>query len=280
MKRTSPNDASRNTRSGKTMHKTSTPTTTSNSRTDKQTENESNWQVLYQQNKEILKKLTEVENAVQFLSSKYDELKIMYDSITSENTALKQVNTNMTIKINELQNNNIELHNTVNEIKQNEIKNNVVIFGVPKLADQHSLELTFNKILAKLNIPHDAVNIDDIFQKKTRSEFAPIFIKFRSYKNKIDFKQAAKLAISSNKNYLYATDIGFNKNNKIFFADQLTEVNQNILREAKKLRAHGYKYVWAVNGRIMVKRDDDSDNVIIIKTLNCIESLKTQNSTI
>lgn len=231
------------------------------------------------QNAEILKKITDVENAIQFLSNKYDELKLMYEKVITENASLKNNNTLISSKLDEIQNDNNNMHCTINEIKQNEFKKNMVIFGVPCLKDQRSLELTFENILAQLQIPKTDVKIDDIFQKKANTEQSPVFVKFTSLQQKIDFKQAAKASMQSNKRYLHACDIGFTSNNKIIFVDQLTDINRNLLREAKQLRAHGYKYIWTVNGRILVKKNEDAD-VLVIKTLNCIESLKIHNTTI
>lgn len=156
-----------------------------------------------------------------------------------------------------------------------------MIFGVPLLKDFHSLDLTFKKIVQELKIPAESIHIDDIYQKKNNIDQSqsPIFIKFQTYKNKIDFKQAAKYTMNTNNKFLYANELGFSKNNKIIFVDQLTDVNQNLLREAKQLRAHGFKYIWTVNGRILAKQNDNS-NVIVIKSKNCIESLKSRNSTI
>lgn len=119
------NNPSHNTR-GKTAisGKTSTPnaTTTPNIPATK-TKDGNNWhQVLFAQNKEILRKLTDVEKAVQFLSDKYDELKIMYDTVVSENISLKNENTKIIDKLDVIEQNNNDLVNTINDIKQNDIK--------------------------------------------------------------------------------------------------------------------------------------------------------------
>lgn len=289
-------DVSRNTRSGtgkQTTQKTSTPTTTNSNIVTQSAlvtnhnDNNNNIQqilntnkLLLSQNAEILKKLNDVEHSIQFLSDKYDVLKAMYDKVVVDNAALQQTNVETSQKYHDLEQQNNELHTTINEIKQNEIKNNLVIFGAPSVKDHHSLQITFKNMLSNLNIPENSIEIEDIYQKKTNTEQSPIFIKFRRLQNKIDFKQAVKHSITTNKKFMYAKDIGFNGNvNKIIFVDQLTEVNRVLLKEAKQLRAHGYKHIWTVNGKILVKRNDDSIP-ILIKTLNCIIELKNQNVTV
>lgn len=282
-------DSSRNTRSNKQIGSqrisNSTPTLTSNAaklneeNTKLQKILETN-NLLLVQNKEILQKMNDIESAMQFLSNKYDELKNMYEKVTAENTSLKKVNIEITNKCEEIQNDNSDMHFSINELKQNELKNNLVVFGAPSVRDQKSLQLTFKHILTQLDIPHDQLQIDDIFQKKNNSAQSPIFIKFRTLQQKIDFKQAAKTSMINKNKYLHANDIGFStaNNNKIIFVDQLTENNRNLLREAKLLRAHGYKYIWTVNGKILVKKNEDTDT-LVIKNLNCIDSLKPHNST-
>lgn len=290
MTRSSPsNESSRNTRSKTVVNpKTSTPTGSSGLNVVKTNEEKQNLQqilktnqLLLSQNSEILKKMNDVETAIQFLSNKYEELKEMYERVIAENLTFKKVNTDIVNKFEEIKNDNMEMHITVNELKQNELKKNIVIFGVPSVRDNHSLQLTFNTIMQKLQIPNDEIQIDDIFQKKTTAQSqSPIFVKFRLLQNKIDFKQAAKNSMSDNNKYMSANDLGFsNNNNKIIFVDQLTDINRNLLREAKQLKSHGYKYAWSVNGKILVKRNDGAD-AMVIRTLDCIKSLKSQNSTI
>lgn len=233
------------------------------------------------QNNEILKKLTDLEAAVQFLSSKYDDLKLLYDKVAADNASLIQNNLNVTTKCQQLQQNNMQLNKTLNEIKQNELKKNLVIFGIPGVKDHHSLQVTFNNILDKLDIPSSSVELDDIFQKKPmpNDEQSPIFVKFRTLQTKIDFKQAVKNTTKTNKQFLYASDIGFTRKNKIIFADQLTDDIRNLLREAKQLIGHGYKYVWTVNGKVLVRRNEGT-KVILVKTQSCIDELKSHNITI
>lgn len=235
--------------------------------------------LLLQQNKEILKKLTDMEIAMQFFSQKYDELKLMFDQTTADNIQLKQTNEAIINKNIELEKQNITINNDINEIKQNEIKKNIVIFGIPNVNDYHSLVLTFNNILKHLNINKDDVDIADIFQKKTRTEQAPIFIKFNNYKNKIDFIQAVKSYTRTNKTNLFTSDIGFVNKNKITVVDQLTEANRRILREATILKGHGYKYIWTWNGKIFVKKHETAE-MVVITCMKDIELLKSPNSTI
>lgn len=91
---------------------------------------------------------------------------------------------------------------------------------------------------------------------------------------------AAKSFARVNKKLLYANNIGFNNNNnKIIIVDQLTDTNRHLLREAKQLKRHGFQYIWTKNGKVLVKRREDSD-AIIITSIEHIETLKTQNVTI
>lgn len=84
----------------------------------------------------------------------------------------------------ELQNENSQLREEINSLQQNAIKNNFVIFRIPKT--------TFNNIIQNLQIRQQDIEIEDMYQIKTRTDQAPVFIKFSNYRNKTDFLQAAK----------------------------------------------------------------------------------------
>lgn len=233
----------------------------------------SNMEIL-QSNKTILQKVTEMEKALEFLSSKYDELKIKYELVIQENVQIKKANNDIIIQNNTVKGDIQQLQQTLNNIKQENMKKNIVLFGAPSVANPHSLNVIFQKLLDHLNINREEVELEDIYQMKTNEPQAPIFIKFKHYKTKIDFMQA-------NKNMrTFANNIGFdNNNNKIILADQLTENNRNLLKEAKSLRNHGFKHIWVKNGNVLVRKSDNSE-VIIVKTLNDIRNLKSQNVTL
>lgn len=122
--------------------------------------------LLLEQNKQIIQKMGDLENAIQFFSNKYDELKIMYDKVTIDNEHLKKTNEHIHIKNTELQQQHIEINNELNYIKQNEIKKNIVIFGVPNVKDHNSLVLTFENLLKQIEINENDIEVEDIFQKK------------------------------------------------------------------------------------------------------------------
>lgn len=293
MTRTPPIKDSRNLRSlkNKNLPQSSTPssstplTLTTNTTMSPKDDTISMKQVIHTsnllllQNKEILQKITDVETAIQFLSSKYDELKLKYDQVISDNAQLMKSNTDIESTNTELKHQNFEIMKEINLIKQTELKKNAVIFGVPNVRDHHSLLVTFNNILQKLNINEDDVDIDDIFQKKTTTEQAPIFIKFKQLKNKIDFMQATKSFTRINKTTLNTSDVGFTNINKIVIVDQLTESNRKLLKEAQQLRIHGYKFIWTKNGKIFAKKREEAE-VVEINNLNIIHELKSQNITI
>lgn len=231
-------------------------------------------EILISSNKEILEKVTTMENALQFLSDKYEELKGMYTQVINENKSLKQNHTELISENIKLQDEVQQISTDLNNIKQNTLKNKIVIFGIPNLKDYASIKITFNKIMTALKLNLEDIQIDDIFQKKTKTQQAPLFVTFRNYKNKLDFMQIFKI------NNIHGNQIGFeNHNNKIIIVDQLTELNQTLLKETKILHQHGFKYIWTSNGSVLARRTDISE-IYHIKSLNHIETLKQENITI
>lgn len=231
-------------------------------------------QLIVESNKEILLKVTEMENSLQFLSAKYEELKGMYVKVINENKTITQNNTEVMHENMRLQEEIHQINTEFNEMKQTNIKNKIVIFGVPNLKDHVSVKLTFNNILDALKVKREDIIIDDIFQKKTNTEQAPIFITFKNYPTKLNFLQIAKI------NKIIAHSIGFvNNNNKITMVDQLTETNRTLLREAKALLTHGFKFVWTRNGKVLCRKLENSE-IIVLKNINHVQTLKSQNVTI
>lgn len=234
---------------------------------------------ILQEVKALARKLTEVESAIEFLSGKYDEMKRLLENTNKENTAIKLSQTKIDAMNIEIQNENLQMREKINSLQQNAINNNVVIFGIPNLKDYNSVKTTFNNLIQNLEIRQQDIEIEDMYQIKTRTEQAPVFVKFSNYRNKTDFLQAAKHSMS-NKGHITADQIGFTNNQKrVAIVDQLTERNRNLLREAKSLRSQGFKYIWTKNGKICVRKTSES-NIIIIKTMAEIDELKQLSVTI
>lgn len=223
-------------------------------------------------NNTIIQKLKDVEASMDFLSTKYDEIKLLYDKITNENAQIQKSNVEMKTENQQLHHKLLLVNTEINDIKQHQIRNNMVIFGAPNIRDTISLKLAFKNLMDKLHIRQEDVEITDIFQKRTNTEQAPIFVSFKNYKTKLDILQIAKT------HKLFAHNLGFeNNNNKITMVDQLIDNKQILLKESKILRSHGFKYIWTRNGQVLVRQTDTS-NIIIIKSLDCIENLKSNTN--
>lgn len=223
---------------------------------------------------EVYAKLYEIQNSMQFMSNQYDDLLKEHKRCLQENTEMKR-------ELEELKEVNINIKDQifimqadVNNIYQKEINGNVVIFGLPKLENQSQLIMTFDNILNKLQVKKDEIKSYDMYQGRGDvAKPGPVYIKFQNVSTKIKFLQITKTKT------LYGNDVGLGTNTKLQFKEQLTEYNQKLLRDAIQLRNHGYKYIWAKNGRIYVRKTSTS-NIKLIKTYDCIEILKQHNSTL
>ncbi|KAG8246560.1 hypothetical protein J6590_082141 [Homalodisca vitripennis] len=61
---------------------------------------------------------------------------------------------------------------------------------------------------------------------------------------------------------------------KIYFKENLTYFFKGLLKEAKsRARIHNYRFVWFKNGKILVKKNEEDRNIIVIKTLDDINKI-------
>lgn len=224
---------------------------------------------------DVMRELREVKESINFMSTKYDELIIKVNSVMDDNKKLHKENQNIINHNSKLQEEVDSLTAFVNDTKQYDLKNNVVIFGLPPMRTAAEAKTSFAKIMQKVDINEDELGVVDIYQKKNshNNTVAPIVVKFQEFNIKNNILQLMKTTAISTK------DIGLTTTNRIRITDQLTPFNQQLLNEAKQLRSHGYKYIWYKHGKIMIRKNSDSE-IITIKSLGHIETLKCHNITL
>ncbi len=70
-------------------------------------------------------------------------------------------------------------------------------------------------------------------------------------------------------------DLGYTPNNKIYVTESLTEKNKQLFREClnvKKMKK--YKFIWTINGRIYLRKNEDRDSQpILIKSRDDLNKL-------
>lgn len=256
--------------------KTPTPATSTPTNTKSSTTSQPTIQEIYTQLQNLVKEMHEIKMSINFMSNKYDDLIQIHNTTVNENKKLKAELSNITHEHQHLQKQVGEINEIINTSKQNDLKNNIIIFGPPPFNNNLEVEESFEKILNKLHIQNNEINIENIYQLKNNNNNnkpPPLVVHCRDAHSKEKIMQMRKV------NDLYTTDIGFKTKHKIIITDQLTAHNQQILNEAKQLRTHNYKFIWYKNGKILVKKNTNAPT-IIIKSVEQVQHLKTDNVTL
>lgn len=243
--------------------------------TPKQNNNNKTMEALINKMNFVVDEIKDLKKSVQFMASQYDDVMKAIKTTMEENTVIKKELMEIKDINNSLQHEINDLNKEVNEIKQNQLNKNLIVFGAPKINENKKLHDTIKLLLAKLNINESEIKITDLYQARTTNNknSAPIIIKMENLNMKNTIIQLAKA-----KNIM-AKDIGLASEHKINICEQLTTINQQLLNESRQLRLHGYKYIWNKNGKIFVRKSENT-NIINIKNSNQIESLKTHNITL
>ncbi|XP_075163372.1 uncharacterized protein LOC142236006 [Haematobia irritans] len=186
-----------------------------------------------------LKKLDQLDSlsdAVNFMSSKFDEVlkgvaenKKKLEVMQRENKALKD-------KVSELQ-------ASVKFLNDQRVKYDCVVTGI-QTADGVSAEAAVIKLASDVGVSVSQESISDAYFLKTKNDKKSIVVKLNSQKTK------DKLMLVKSK--LNEKD----ETKSVFIHEYLSRETMALLNYAKSLKNIGYRSVYAKNGRIFVKMSE------------------------
>lgn len=173
-------------------------------------------------------------------------------------------------KVAVLEKENQKLREEINLVKQMNLSNSVVFYGIPDKTDVADVDIV-TKVATKLGLDVTERDISDTFRlsvkSKEGSKHPPLVSKFVRQVTKTNFIKA-----KGQKN-LKTSDIGLGGESKwIFVNEYLTRNNNDLLKYAKQLRDHDYKYVWPSKGRVLVKKQEGG-KAIVIKDKSMVDKL-------
>uniref|UniRef100_A0A2A4JBL7 FP protein C-terminal domain-containing protein n=1 Tax=Heliothis virescens TaxID=7102 RepID=A0A2A4JBL7_HELVI len=218
--------------------------------------------------KNVREEVLQVKKSVDFVTSQYD------DFIKEHNEA------KVTMKL--MQKQNEEMANSmsdmlarINQLEQNARSNNVEIQCVPEKKDENLIDIVTslgNTTGAKLKTEHiiNCTRIAKINKESNRPR--SIVVQFSSVKIRDEFLAAN---INFNKahpeNKLNSSHLGIpGGKTPIFIVEHLSPYNKSLHAAARRVaKEKGYKHLWVRNGRIYMRKVDDSEYILIrnIKTL-------------
>lgn len=223
--------------------------------------------------KSITKLLQDMNTVLQntnATNTKLDDQEKKLSSLITDVTAIKTTQEKHSKKIKNLENTVTTLRNDLirlssdnNQLQQKVISRDIVIFGLPKLANG-DLSSVISSLSAKLNIAFtsaDFANVRTSFGKDKNHCIVNASFYNEAQKDLVIQKFRASKPI-------YVEDvIQLGQNNpmrgkEIFIRSNLTAVNNEILKEARKNKDE-IRFAWEKNGRILIRAKEKSPAVEI-----------------
>ncbi|XP_022189467.1 uncharacterized protein LOC111047937 [Nilaparvata lugens] len=224
----------------------------------------------------------ELRKSVELFSAKIDDYKLIIDDFKTEQFVIKKENEKLSKKVHEM-----ELQ--VIELQQYSRINNLEIHGIPQTPNEDVYAI-IEDISKTLKLKNDALKIDIAHRLPTTNKHAipPILIKFnnRIAKNNL-FSQYKKIQSELKKleppGQLRTTSINRNlQDGPVYINENLSTYYRGLLKGAKLFaKENGYKFVWVMNGKIYVRKHEDSRPIRLanhadLDRLRCDDPISSQ----
>lgn len=212
--------------------------------------------------KSLKDEIKEMKEAMSFINSKYETITKEHDESVKKMRYLESENKEMQSKID-------NMSNRINQMEQNARVNNIEIQCVPERKEENLLkivselgksinchiteeQLTHYTRVAKLNKDSDRPRsiVVQFSASKMRDQFLASAIKHNKFKPH-DRLNSSHAGISGTKTPIY-------------ISEHLSPANKALHAAARQTaKEKGYKYVWIRNGRVYMRKTDNSEFKII-----------------
>ncbi|XP_030846744.1 uncharacterized protein LOC115926216 [Strongylocentrotus purpuratus] len=195
---------------------------------------------------EVREGQTDIVRSLSFLDEKFEELKVTTRRLEKDNEELKAKNKSLDNQVS-------DLHHKVHDLDQYHRRINLELAGIPESREESPLVLAL-KVAQCVAPSLKESDIDIAHRRRARNA---VYDGRKKLKN------------------VTTRDIGVHGSaNKFYVNENLTSVTRELLGivnvERKKA---GFKFVWTVNGKIFVRKDE-KEPAIIIHTKDDIKKLK------
>ena len=208
----------------------------------------------------LLNKYTDRQESIVSFKDKVEDLEKSLKSARQEVNDLEQYGRRTMCIIKGVPTTGGRIPQNVENVENDETSN-----VLPDSDNDTTVENTNNIVLdiakhLKLNISRESI---DISHRTSNKEDADIIVKFKDRASRDAFFTGRK---SIREQKTTSADIGFNKSNKIFINESLTQINGELHSYArtKLLKTDRFKYVWTSQGQIKAKRNDHKSSKTII----------------
>lgn len=205
--------------------------------------------------------LSEIKTTTQELENSVSHMATRVDEHTTKLTMLEQQN--------KIQDQTVSsLRSEVEHLRRESRKTFLEIRNIPVEASESKntlIEAVVN-LCKTIKSETAAVEIKDIYRVHGKSDAnKPVVVEFSTREKKISILKAAKSFNVQNRNSkLCAIHLGLQQTSPIYVADHLTPFANRLYFLARDLvKTNLFKYCWTSNGKIFVKKNDESSNVLI-----------------
>lgn len=207
--------------------------------------------------KEIQQTNANIESSIIFLSAQNDEYQKKIVALEEQLKENRKFTTLLEDKLEDLQRgtrkSNLEIKNVPKKVK--ETKEDLV-----------QMVLSLSKSIGSNITKADIKDIYRVQGKKDKTLNHPIIVETSSTLLKTDTLRLCKGFNLNNNHKLCAKDLGlrFSEDTPIFVSEQLTAKGSRLhflARDVAKVKS--YKYCWTSYGKVYLKKDDDSQTILI-----------------
>lgn len=216
--------------------------------------------------------LPELKESINFISAEYVDLRNMFTESLSTIKSLQSENDQLKIKMR-------DLNARVTHMEQLARETNVEIQCVPehKTENLASIVKILGTVISRPIADSEILAIHRVPKvKPDSSRPKSIIVKLPSLRARDEILAAASNFNKKNKtNKLNSAHLGINGvNSPIYVSEHLTPENK-ALHAATRIRAKevNYRFVWIRNGRILVRKDENTAHVLVIRNHDSLASL-------
>lgn len=214
---------------------------------------------------EIKNTTRELEKSMDFITSQYEEMSLKINGLEQKTILQEEVISS--------------LKNEVEHLQRESRKTCLELRNVPAEAGENKKTLSdsFVTLCKAMSVDTTPSEIKDIYRIPGKREAnKPVIIELATKEKKICVLKAAKEFNIQHRNAkLNASHLGLKQNTPIYVSDHLTPLANRLFFLARDLvKSNIFKYCWSSNGKIFVKKTDDTP-IILIKSESQVHQLKS-----
>ncbi|CAG9760079.1 unnamed protein product [Ceutorhynchus assimilis] len=203
--------------------------------------------------RELQSDVREMKQSFEFLNEKYEEEKRRNKVMSDMVSEISKENEMLKVRVTKLE-------QTVGVQEANKIRNNICISGL--VLSESRNDSTATKLVTLcdfLGVPTSESKFEVVKHFKTNNTIRSIVkVADLDLKHKILKAKAQKGRVTRRTVGLDESEI------VIYVSEELTKETYNFLKECKRLRSEAnYKYIWQKNGKVLARKADGDDHIVI-----------------